>query len=102
MLRRLVVAVCAASAVLCTVATSAAVASTASRVPCRPGAGSPACRVWTGKVSWVADGDTPLVDVYGDGTRTPKSIRVIGIQTMEQSVYSPTPSRRRGECHALA
>jgi endonuclease YncB( thermonuclease family) len=53
-------------------------------------------------VAWVADGDTPLVDVYGDGTSTPRSIRLLGVQAMEQHVYSPVPSRRRGECHALA
>ncbi len=97
MLRRLVAVLSAAAALLATAAAPAA-ATTA----CRPGAGSPACHVWTGKVSWVPDGDTPLVDVYGDGTDTPKSIRLIGVQAMEQTVYHPTPSRRRGECHALA
>ncbi|MBB2944373.1 endonuclease YncB(thermonuclease family) [Actinoplanes lutulentus] len=56
----------------------------------------------TGTVGWVADGDTPRVDVHGDGTSELKSIRIIGIQAMEQSKYSPTPSKRRGECHALA
>ena len=97
MLRR-VVAVLSAAAVL--LAASAAPAAAAT--PCRPGADSPSCRVWTGKVSWVPDGDTPLVDVYGDGTATAKPIRLIGVQAMEQTVYDRTPSRRRGECHALA
>jgi endonuclease YncB( thermonuclease family) len=97
MLRRVVVVLCAVAAVLAAVPTSAAAA-----IACRPGAGSPACQVWTGKVAWVPDGDTPLVDVYGDGTSTPKSIRLIGVQAMEQTVYHPTPSKRRGECHALA
>jgi endonuclease YncB( thermonuclease family) len=58
--------------------------------------------VWTGKVAWVADGDTPMIDVSGDGTSTPRPIRLIGIQAMEHTVYSPKPSKRRGECHALA
>ncbi|MEU4692622.1 lamin tail domain-containing protein [Actinoplanes sp. NPDC023714] len=57
---------------------------------------------WTGTVDWVADGDTLRVDVHGDGTSALKSIRLIGIQAMEQTVYSPKPAKRRGECHALA
>ena len=97
MLRRVVAVLSAAAAVLAGAAVPAAAAA-----PCRPGAGSPACHVWTGKVSWVPDGDTPLVDVYGDGTSTPRSIRLIGVQTMEQTVYDRSPARRRGECHALA
>ena len=97
MLRRLVAVLSTAAAILATAVTPAA-ATTA----CRPGAGSPACQVWTGRVAWVPDGDTPLVDVYGDGTGTPKPIRLIGVQAMEQSVYNPVPSKRRGECHALA
>lgn len=98
MLRHLVAALAATAAVL----TSAPVPAVAATSRCRPGAGSPVCQVWTGKVAWVPDGDTPLIDVYGDGTRTPKSIRLIGVQAMEQSVYHPTVSRRRGQCHALA
>jgi endonuclease YncB( thermonuclease family) len=96
-LRRLV-AVLATSAALLAAAAAPAQAATA----CRPGSGSPTCQVWTGKVAWVPDGDTPLVDVYGDGTSTPRPIRLIGVQAMEQTVYHPTPSKRRGECHALA
>ncbi len=79
-----------------------AVPAAAATAPCRPVAGSPVCQVWTGKVSWVPDGDTPLVDVAGDGTGTPQSIRIIGIQTMEQTVYSKVAGKRRGDCHALA
>jgi endonuclease YncB( thermonuclease family) len=96
-LRRLVAVLASVTAILATAAAPAA-ATTA----CRPGAGSPACQVWTGRVAWVPDGDTPLVDVYGDGTSTPRSIRLIGVQAMEQTVYHPQPSKRRGECHALA
>jgi endonuclease YncB( thermonuclease family) len=97
MLRRVVAVLSAAAAVL-----AAAAAPATAATPCRPGAGSPACQVWTGKVAWVPDGDTPLIDVYGDGTGTPVSIRLIGVQAMEQTVYDRTPSKRRGECHALA
>jgi endonuclease YncB( thermonuclease family) len=98
MLRRAVAVLCAVFAVLSMAVTPAS----AARSACRPGAGSPTCLVWTGKVAWVADGDTPLVDVYGDGTSRPRSIRLIGVQAMEQSVYNPVPSKRRGQCHALA
>lgn len=59
-------------------------------------------QTWTGTVDWVPDGDTPRVDVHGDGTSVPRSIRLIGVQTMEQTVYSRTVAKRRGECHALA
>ncbi len=65
-------------------------------------AGGPRCTVWTGKVTFVADGDTVDIDVAGDGTGTPVRVRVTGIQAMEQSVYSRYAGRRRGECHALA
>ncbi|RZU48658.1 endonuclease YncB(thermonuclease family) [Krasilnikovia cinnamomea] len=98
MLRRL-------TAVLATALISvplAAAPASASTGYCLPISGSARCQVWTGKVAWVADGDTMLVDIYGDGTRTPKSVRIIGMQAMEQKVYSPNPKKRRGECHALA
>jgi endonuclease YncB( thermonuclease family) len=95
LLRRLITVVSAAAAVLAGTAVPAAAGT-----PCRPAAGSPVCQVWTGKVTWVPDGDTPQVVVAG--TKTAQSIRVIGIQTMEQSVYSKVPAKRRGQCHALA
>ena len=98
MWRRFGAALTTTAAVLGLAAAPASAATTA----CRPGADSPVCQVWTGKVAWVPDGDTPLIDVYGDGDSKPASIRLIGVQAMEQSVYHPTPSKRRGECHALA
>ena len=64
--------------------------------------GSPPCLTWTGKVTWISDGDTVEVDVDGDGTRQPVTVRLIGIQAMEQSRYSAIASRRRGDCHAVA
>ena len=42
-----------------------------------------------GKVTRVRDGDTVDVDVWGDGTTTPQTIRNTGIQAMET-----------GQCHA--
>ncbi len=96
--RRLVAVLCAATALVAAAATPAA----AARIPCRPDAGSPSCLVWTGKVAWVADGDTPLVDIYGDQNSKPVSVRLLGVQAMEQHVYNPVPAKRRGECHALA
>jgi endonuclease YncB( thermonuclease family) len=100
-LRRLA-ALVAVAAVAASAAVAPAAPASAATTACRPGPGSPVCQVWTGKVTWVTDGDTVLVDVNGDGTSTPKSIRMIGVQAMEQSVYSPVPARRRGECHSLA
>ena len=62
---------------------------------------SPVCQVWLGTVKSIADGDTVGVDVDGDGTRRAFSVRITGIQAMEQSVYSARPSSRRGDCHAV-
>jgi micrococcal nuclease len=70
--------------------------------PCRADGSGPTCRIWTGKVDFVADGDTIDVDVAGDGTSRPVRIRITGLNAMELSVYSRRPSRRRGECHARA
>jgi endonuclease YncB( thermonuclease family) len=57
---------------------------------------SPAAASWIqtqtsaeGKVVRVRDGDTVDVDVWGDGTSTPQTIRNTGIQAMET-----------GQCHA--
>ena len=78
-------------------------APAAARVgPCTPAATIPECQVWTGKVSFVADGDTLDVDLDGDGTRRPARVRITGIQAMELTRYTSYPSRRRGECHGLA
>jgi endonuclease YncB( thermonuclease family) len=94
MLRRLV-SLAAFAALIAAVMPAPAAAAT---VACRPGAGSPRCTVWTGKVDWVPDGDTLLVRV---GRAAARSVRLIGVQAMEQHRYSPNPGRRRGECHAL-
>ena len=59
------------------------------------------CTVWTGKVTFIGDGDTIYVDVKGDRTQKAQHVRMTGFNAMEQSVYSSIASRRRGECHAL-
>ena len=103
MLRRLgsVLAAAVAAGALAVVPVAPAAAATAT-APCLPSGPSPFCLVWTGTVVRVNDGDTLSVDVAGDGTSTPRSIRLINAQAMEQTVYSSIPQRRRGECHSLA
>lgn len=97
MLRTLLATLLAAAGVLLLVSPAA---QAASRGPCVPGTAGPACHFWTGKATFVADGDTIYVDVDGDGTRATKSIRFTGINAMELTRYSSDPRRRRGACHA--
>jgi endonuclease YncB( thermonuclease family) len=59
------------------------------------------CHFWTGKATFIDDGDTIQVDIAGDGTKHAYRVRFIGVQAMEMSVYSMDPRRRRGDCHAL-
>jgi micrococcal nuclease len=68
---------------------------------CQPAAGSPRCSFSYGKTTFVADGDTIDVDIDGDGTRTPRPIRLTGINAMELHRYSKYADRRRGDCHGL-
>ncbi|WP_236718209.1 lamin tail domain-containing protein [Actinoplanes sp. TFC3] len=96
MLRRLS---CLATAVIALVAALPAPASAATSA-CLPG-GVTRCQVWTGKVVRVSDGDTLMVDLAGDGTSEPRSIRLIDAQAMELSVHSSIVAKRRGDCHAL-
>jgi endonuclease YncB( thermonuclease family) len=90
-----IVAACAAAILL------SGDASAATKGPCIPGTKRPICHFWSGKVTSVADGDTLDVNISGDGTSRPIRVRMIGINAMEQSVYSSDPRRRRGQCHAL-
>ena len=84
------------------VAAGAAVEAAEARTgPCLPPARAHVCNIWTGKVTYVGDGDTIYVDVDGDGKRTSERVRLTGINTTEQSVYSRSAAQRRGECHAL-
>jgi micrococcal nuclease len=73
----------------------------ASTAPCTTQAGSPTCTTWTGKVTFIADGDTIAVDIDHDGHGS-RRIRVTGINAMELTRYSKYPDRRRGECHGVA
>ena len=78
---------------------SAAPASAAWVGPCVPG--GPQCTFWTGKASFVADGDTFDVDIHGDGTRKPRRVRLTGVNAMELSTYSHKATLRQGDCHGV-
>jgi endonuclease YncB( thermonuclease family) len=75
-----------------------AAASAARTGACIPGQARPICVIWTGKVTFVGDGDTIFVRIKGVGVR---SVRISGIQAMEQTRYAAHAKDRRGECHAL-
>jgi endonuclease YncB( thermonuclease family) len=74
----------------------------AGRGPCTPGKARPLCYHWKAKVTFVADGDTIVVNPIGDGRAARRKVRLSGINAMEQTVYSHRPDERRGHCHALA
>ena len=81
-------------------ALTAPAAASAASGPCRPVAGSPKCFIDYAKVprrGGVNDGDTIDVDLRGQR----KHIRFIGVQAAELTRYSTTPSKWRGECHAV-
>jgi endonuclease YncB( thermonuclease family) len=69
--------------------------ASASTGPCVPG--GPRCHFWSGKVTFIADGDT--IDVRVAGRVHP--VRITGINAMELHRYSKYPSRRRGDCHGV-
>jgi endonuclease YncB( thermonuclease family) len=70
--------------------------------PCFPGARGAPCHFQTATVTSVNDGDTIDVDLDGDRSRRIYPIRFRAVQAMELRRYSLRPSRRRGECHAVA
>jgi len=76
-------------------------AEAAKRGQCLLRKSGPQCYLWTGKVTFIADGDTVYVDVDGDGSRRRVPIRITGLQAMEQTTYTSRASARRGECHAV-
>jgi endonuclease YncB( thermonuclease family) len=76
-------------------------AAGAARVPCLPDGGGPSCRVWTGTVLSVNDGDTFKIDLDGDGRRRGVDVRLAGVQAMELTVHHPDPANRRDECHGI-
>ena len=55
----------------------------------------------TGRVVFVADGDTVDVDVDGDGTTVPVRIRITGLNAMELTTYSRDLTKIVGECHGV-
>ena len=78
-------------------------AAPAATGPCRPGdPASPTCQVWMGTERTINDGDTIGVDIDGDGSHRVFQIRFIGIQAMEETIYSNNESKLRGQCHAVA
>jgi endonuclease YncB( thermonuclease family) len=79
----------------------AAQAAEARTTSCLPPASGVRCHVWTGKVTFMGDGDTVYVDIARDGIRRGLPVRITGINANEQTVYSNVAGRRRGECHAL-
>jgi micrococcal nuclease len=80
------------------VAAASAPLALAKRVPCGSG-GHARCLVWTGKVVFVADGDT--VDVRLDGGGGTRRVRFISINATELTRYSHKARLRRGECHGV-
>jgi endonuclease YncB( thermonuclease family) len=75
-------------------------AHAATKGPCVPGQAKPVCHFWTGKVTFVSDGDTIDVDIDGD-SRGAQHIRFTGVNAMELTRYSKYPKRRRGACSGL-
>jgi endonuclease YncB( thermonuclease family) len=86
------------TAALVATAAPAAAAQTTGRCP--QADPSVTCHRWTGEVTFIGDGDTLSVDVDGDGTKKPVRVRMTGINTPEQTVYTDRPEDRVGECHA--
>jgi endonuclease YncB( thermonuclease family) len=90
-----------ALATLIALALLAVPAQAVRRAPCRPDLPSgPKCLWWPAKVRAVDDGDT--IKVHVPGERGTVDVRVTGINAMELTRYSHTPSRRRGACHGLS
>src|SRR5215208_6183872 len=71
-------------------------AASAATGPCLPD--GPTCHFWTGKVTFIADGDTIDVRVAG----RVRTIRITGINAMELRRYSRYADRRRGDCNGVA
>jgi endonuclease YncB( thermonuclease family) len=73
-------------------------AAAATRGPCGVGAQSPACYFWTGKVTFVGDGDTLSVKL--DHSKSAVHVRITGINATEEYVHTSSADDRVGECHA--
>lgn len=75
-------------------------AASAASGPCGVGAMSPDCQFWTGRVTFIGDGDTMSVDLDGDKSRRAVRIRITGINATEEYVHTSAADDRVGECHA--
>ena len=87
--------------VLCGLALTPAAAAEARSGSCLVPGVKLKCSIWTGKVTYIGDGDTVYVRVNGFDPPRTVSVRFTGINAMEQTVYSSNPAARRGACHAL-
>jgi endonuclease YncB( thermonuclease family) len=87
--------------VICGLALAAAPAAEARSGSCMVPGVETKCSIWTGKVVFIADGDTIYVDLLHDRSDRVVTVRFTGINAMEQTVYSANPARRRGFCHAV-
>jgi endonuclease YncB( thermonuclease family) len=69
--------------------------------PCPQGDASATCFLWTGKVTFIGDGDTMTVDLDGDDSKKTYRVRMTGINTPEELVHTNRPEDRiGGECWA--
>lgn len=73
-------------------------ASAATTGPCGVGEMSPTCYFWTGKVTFIGDGDT--LSVHLDHSKSVIRVRITGINATEEYVHTNTAEDRVGECHA--
>src|SRR3954451_25203358 len=73
-------------------------ATAATRGPCGVRAGSPTGYCWTGKVTFIGDGDTLSVNL--DHSKTVVRVRVTGLNATEEYVHTSSAEDRVGECHA--
>src|SRR4051794_21149540 len=100
-MRRVLLPVLAALAVVLPSLITASAADAQGLVPCIAGTTGPLCHAWIAKTTFIADGDTIRVDIQGDGTHAERTIRFTGINAMELSRYSKYAARRRGSCHGI-
>jgi endonuclease YncB( thermonuclease family) len=89
-----------ALAVAALMALAAAPAQAETTGPCGVGAQSPTCHFWTGKVTFIGDGDTVSVHLDGASKSSSIRVRVTGINALEEYVHTSTAADRVGECHA--
>ena len=66
------------TALITAFAAAPASADAAKRAQCLLRKSGPSCYLWTGKVTFVADGDTVYVDIDGDGSRKRFPVRITG------------------------